>query len=278
MQTLPLLPALLPRAAALSALIGWNQVAADWRVFAEQGAVRVLEDGDPQALAASAAVLPYGPDVAWIAMVLVRPELRRRGLASGLMSWAIEELRARGTASLALDASPAGRLVYEKLGFRPLWGFTRWALPAALPAEPSVNVRPLRAEDWPALLALDAAAFGAPRAALLRSFAARAPAGALVVDGAQGLAGALLARDGLHGPQLGPLWAKDAATARALAAAGAAALPAAVLDVPDDGFGLPAWLAAHGAVHQRPFTRMVRGPAPAANRHLFAAVAGPEFG
>ncbi|MBX9699830.1 MAG: GNAT family N-acetyltransferase, partial [Acetobacteraceae bacterium] len=175
----PLAPDGLPRAAALSALIGWNQTAADWRLFARHGAVRALDDGDPRALAATAATLPFGESVAWISMVLVRPDRRREGLATALMGWAVESLRAAGLPSIALDATPAGREVYRRLGFRDLWGFARWALPEVLPPEPGVAVRPLGAADLPALLALDAAGFGATREALLRDFAARCPAAAL---------------------------------------------------------------------------------------------------
>ena len=35
----------LPRAAALSALVGWNQTEADWRHFLDFGDVRALDDG-----------------------------------------------------------------------------------------------------------------------------------------------------------------------------------------------------------------------------------------
>jgi GNAT superfamily N-acetyltransferase len=281
----PLAEGALPRAAALSALVGWNQTKADWRLFRGHGQVRALDDGHPRALAATAAALPYGPGVAWISMVLVRPDMRRRGLAMALVRWAVESLRAAALPSIALDATPAGREVYRRLGFRDLWGFGRWALPPSLPAGPGVAVRPLREGDWPALLALDAAAFGAPRAFLLRDFAARLPPAALVAEAPRGggLAGALLARDGVRGPQLGPLLADDAATARALLAAGLAALPPgggpAVIDLRDGALGLGDWLAAHGARVQRPFTRMALGDAdPPGDPARMAAVAGPEFG
>jgi GNAT superfamily N-acetyltransferase len=269
----------LPRAASLSALVGWNQTAADWALFLRHGTVCVLEDGDAAALAATAATLPYGRDVAWISMVLVRPDRRRQGLATALMRWAVESLREAGLPSIALDATPAGREVYGQLGFRDLWGFSRWALPAALPAEPDIRLRPLQETDWPAVLALDLAAFGAPREALLRDFAARLPAVALVAEGADGIAGALLGRDGVRGPQLGPLLAGDAPTARALLAAGVSVLgPGAVLDLHDGALGLADWLAGHGAAVQRPFTRMALGEDPPGDPARIIAVAGPEFG
>ncbi|WP_270939138.1 GNAT family N-acetyltransferase, partial [Falsiroseomonas oryzae] len=138
MQPRPLTEADLPRAAALSRLAGWNQAETDWRVFLQDGAVRALDDGDQDCLAATAAVLPFGPDLAWISMVLVRPDRRRQGLASELMRWAIARLD--GTRCVALDATPDGRAVYRRLGFADVFGFTRWRLPAA-PAAPAVAVR-----------------------------------------------------------------------------------------------------------------------------------------
>ena len=277
----PLPEADLPRAVALSALIGWNQTAADWRVFACHGAVRAVDDGDPRALAATAATLPHGAGVAWISMVLVRPDRRREGLATALMRWAVESLQAAAVPCIALDATPAGREVYRRLGFRDLWGFARWALPAALPAETDIAVRRVAAADWPALLTLDSAGFGAPREALLRGFAGRCPDAALVVDAPDGggIAGALLAREGARGPQLGPLHATDAAVARALLAAGLAARPGAVLDLREgDACGLGPWLARHGGRVQRPFTRMALGADPPGDPARILAVAGPEFG
>ncbi|MEO3474949.1 GNAT family N-acetyltransferase [Roseomonas sp. CAU 1739] len=261
----------LPRAAALSALIGWNQLPRDWSLFLREGAVRAIDDGQ-DALAATAAFIRYGGDLAWISMVLVRPDQRRRGHAKTLMRWAVDSLNGMGCA--ALDATPAGREVYRQLGFRDLWGFARWSLPEPLPAAP--GVRPLAEDDWPAVLALDAAAFGAPRAALLRDFAARLPQAAVMATDGSGFA---LARDGARGPQIGPVVAPDDATARALIAAARNALPgAAVIDLTDARHGLAGWLARHGGSAQRPFTRMALGADTPGEPMRFAAVAGPEFG
>ena len=112
---------------ALSRLVGWNQVARDWALFLAEGEGRALDDGR-DALAATAVVIRYGADLAWISMVLVRPDMRRQGHATALMRWAVEALA--GTRCAALDATPAGREVYRRLGFRDLWGFARWSVPA----------------------------------------------------------------------------------------------------------------------------------------------------
>jgi GNAT superfamily N-acetyltransferase len=264
----------LPRAAALSARIGWNQNARDWRVFLDQGAVRALDDGDAGCLAATAAVLPFGPRLAWISMVLVRPDRRREGLATALMQWASGTLAA--TPCIALDATPAGREVYRRLGFADCFGFARWSLPAALPGEAGLALRPLRPADWPTVLALDEAAFGASRAALLRDLAARMPEAAFVTADGRGF---VLAREGLRAPQIGPVVAPDAGSAIALITAARAALAApAVLDLADAASEVAAFLARHGGVMLRPFTRMARGHPPIAKAQQNFVFAGPEFG
>lgn len=271
----------LPRAAALSALIGWNQTPDDWSHFLNAGAVQVL-DGEGEALPATAGFIHYGRDVAWISMVLVRPDMRRRGLATDFMRWAVDSLA--NTRCAALDATPAGREVYRRLGFEDFFSFRRFALPDALPVDPAITIRPLREADWPAVLALDAAGFGPPRAFLLRDFARRVPQAALVAEDPSGITGFVLARDGVRSPQVGPVMTRDDATGRALIAAALAALPhgtespRAVIDVLDARTNIADWLRAHGAAEQRPFTRMARGVTPPGDEAACIAVAGPEFG
>ena len=264
----------LPRAAALSARIGWNQVEADWRFFLRAGAVRALDDGAADCLAATAAVLPFGPNLAWISMVLVRPDRRREGLATALMLWALEELAT--TRCVALDATPAGREVYRRLGFEDVFGFTRWSMPTAAPRPGAVVPRPIEDADWPALLALDAACFGAPRGPLLRDFARRLPHAAFTLPGRDGF---VLARDGLRAPQIGPVVAPDARAALALIGAARSALGlACVIDLADSAVVVAEAIAAQGATVLRPFTRMARGAVPGGLPEQNFVFAGPEFG
>ncbi len=268
MRLTPLAPEALPRALALSSLIGWNQTMADWRIFAEHGAVMALDDGQPE-LAATAATLQYGP-VAWISMVLVRPDLRRRGLARAGMEWAIGSLREAGAACIALDATPDGREVYRRLGFADTWGFTRWNIPP-LPRIP--GPRPMTEADIPAVLTLDAEAFGADRAWLLRGMRARHP-GFVLEEGGR-IVAAVLGRDGTRWNQAGPLWATTPHHAQALLAA---ALPGGGIADLRDGLPFLPWLEEELAAPMRPFTRMVLdGALPAGGRGCMA-VLGPEFG
>jgi GNAT superfamily N-acetyltransferase len=263
---------------ALSQAAHWNQNAADWRLMLDigRGWGITLDDGT---LAASTVVLPYG-GFAWVSMVLVLPQHRRKGYASRLLEVALAELKRRALTPI-LDATPAGREVYVQAGFRDTWGFRRLQLQEAAAAPgPAPGVRPLRASDWDALLALDAAAFGASRERLLRALAARLPQAALVAEEQGVLAGFLLGRDGREARQLGPLVARSSAAARALLAAALAAVRAPlVLDVVDREPGITAWLESLGFAFQRPFTRMVHGaPAAPGEAGLVFCPAGPELG
>ena len=266
---------------ALSKSANWNQNEADWRLMLEigRGWGITLADGT---LAASTLVLPYGA-FAWVSMVLVLPEQRRRGFATQLLRTALADLKAQGLTPV-LDATPAGREVYVQEGFRDTWGFRRFQLDEAIAApEPSTPVRALRAADWPALLALAAQAFGASREHLLRSLAGRLPAAALVAEDNGALAGFLIGRDGREARQLGPLVARSSAAARALLAAALARIaPPVYLDLVDREPGIAAWLESLGFRFQRPFTRMVHGtglrPVAPGDAALVFCPAGPELG
>ena len=263
----------------LSQSANWNQNEADWRVMLACGHGWGVTLAD-RTLAASTIVLPYGGKFAWVSMVLVLPEQRRRGFASQLLRTA---LHANSTARLTsiLDATPAGHEVYVQEGFRDTWGFRRFSLRSfskeiALDGE----IRPLEGNDWPAILAFDLRAFGASRERLLRNLAARLPEAALVAQHDGKLAGFLLGRDGREARQLGPLVAGDAQTANRLLNAGLARVGAPVyVDIADHAPALQSWAQAQGFEFQRPFTRMVHGAGGApGDKSLVYCPAGPELG
>jgi len=263
---------------ALSRSANWNQNEADWRLMLEIGHGWGVFAPDGR-LVASTVVLPYGARFAWVSMVLVLPEQRRKGYATRLLRVALDDLRRRRLTPI-LDATPAGREVYLQEGFRDTWGFSRLRSTSSAPGEAASGVRSLAAADWPSLLALDVPAFGASRERLLRALAARLPAVALVAERAGRIVGFLLGRDGREARQLGPLVAEDGKAARALfAAALGRVAPPLYVDIVDRAPELRQWLEARGFVFQRPFTRMVHGThsAPGDRRTLFL-VAGPELG
>ena len=255
----------------LSSLIGWNQSEADWRWMLEAGRVYGI-DADGK-LIATALTLPYGGRFAWISMVLVDPAQRGRGLATSLMQGAVADLEAEGLVPL-LDATPAGREVYRRIGFRDTWSMRRWRVPCGTATGAA---RQIEEADWPTVETLDRAAFGADRGDLLRHLAARLPVAARISD-----AGFCLGREGRTADQIGPVVAADEAAAIALIGAVLAALPpgrAAYIDLADRCGMVAGWLERLGAAIERPYTRMVHGRDTGFDDPgLLVAAAGPELG
>ncbi len=281
----PLTTSDLAGALRLSAAAHWNQNEADWRAMLALGqgwAIHARDDAGNQRLAASTVVLPYGA-FAWVSMVLVLPEFRRRGYATQLLRHALAQLAARGTAAV-LDATPAGHAVYLQEGFRDTWGFARYRRDghSGGTAEPPgrLATRPLRESDWPAIAALDAPAFGADRLPLLRTLAARLPAAARVIEQGGRVRGFGFGRDGREVSQIGPLLADDMATATSLLGDVLSTLPGPVfVDLLDSQKALLPWLRQQGFSFQRPFTRMVHGaPSAPGNASAIVLAAGPELG
>ncbi len=266
---------------ALSQSVNWNQNEADWRMMLELGLGYGLSLADGT-LAASTVALPYGAAFAWVSMVLVLPEHRRKGYGTQLLRCALDDLKLDNRAAI-LDATPAGHEVYAQEGFRDTWGFSRYALRSTPKGDEyvaDVKVRPLAESDWRQVLALDEPAFGASREQLLRALARRLPAAALVAEREGEVSGFLLGRDGRQAAQLGPLVARDVHAAKALLNAALAHVARPIyVDFVDREVDLRAWLEKRGFEFQRPFTRMVRGADRApGDASLVFCPAGPELG
>lgn len=264
---------------ALSRSANWNQNEADWRLMLGFGRGWGISTADG-ILAASTLALPYGRDFAWLAMVLVLPEQRRRGYASRLLRVALAEMQAQKRVAL-LDATPAGHEVYVQEGFRDYWSFKRFALKSGISVSRKNEIRELEAKDWEAVLSLDAVAFGGSRDVVLRNLAARQPKAALVAGRNGEIGGFVLAREGREAMQIGPLVARDELTARALfaAALGRVSVPV-YADIADHAAPLQGWALEQGFTIQRPFTRMAHGPGGYApgDASLVFCPAGPELG
>src|ERR1700759_4954234 len=95
----------IPSAMELSASANWNQTPKDWDRMMQLAPTgcRCIKDADK--IVATTTLLPYGTRLAWIGMVLTRPEYRRQGLAKRLMEDAIALAAQLGIRTLKLDAT-----------------------------------------------------------------------------------------------------------------------------------------------------------------------------
>ncbi|WFU68923.1 GNAT family N-acetyltransferase [Bradyrhizobium sp. CB2312] len=252
---------------ALSTEAHWNQTEEDWRIFLRDGIVFGIRDG--MRLVATAALLPYSGNNAWISMVLVSATHRRRGLATCLVDACLQTARKNGLTSW-LDATPDGAAVYGPLGFTPTLQLRRLKL-----VKPTQASAPSLSASTPeALCVRDRRVTGFDRTALLTAFAQRSGSRIVAANGC-----IALVRDGRTARHIGPLFADNAADALALVHAIASSEPRPLLiDAVASQAAFLEGLTASGWTIERPFQRMRFGPATSAGDEMPFAVAGPEFG
>ncbi len=284
----------LPFADSVRALAGWNQTVGDWERFLateSEGCFLAEWAGVP---AGTATTTVYGPDLAWVGMVLVHPDYRRRGIGQALLRHSIAYLRSRDVRCIKLDATPAGKLVYDGLGFRSEWTLARWAgRPSPTAAGPRVcdssfdtrhlapGLRPWQTQDLASVRSLDQAAFGVSRDNLLPTLARQSRL-ALVLETKPGrIDGLGFVRAGSQALYLGPVVANSAEAGLVLLKALLAGNPGKLTfwDIPDLNEPAIALAQSLGFAVQRPLTRMFLGEnvAPGDPSWQFA-LAGPEVG
>jgi GNAT superfamily N-acetyltransferase len=252
----------------LSTEAGWNQNEADWRFFLAQGIVFGVRAGTR--LVATAALLPYSAGNAWISMVLVTPNFRRRGIATKLVDVCLDVAKRRRLTTW-LDATPAGATVYGPLGFMPTLQLRRLRLEKSHGAKAT---QPLSAGSLDALATRDSRAMGFDRRTLLSEFAARS--GSRIVSDNRAMA---LVRDGRAARQIGPLLADHADQALGLVDAIVGSESGHwLIDVVHSQNEFLDGLVRAGWNIERPFQRMRFGRATVLPAQLPFAVAGPEFG
>lgn len=261
---------------------GWNQLEEDWSMLISYrdsvNLVAVLNER----VVGSVTALNYAGTVAWIGMMLVEKDYRGRGIGRALMLRAMEKLK--GSASIKLDATPAGRPLYLNLGFRDEYSLYRMSNPCASEIsreDPSIEPLQMHEADLPEVYALDQQVFGADRRELIGWLYERSPELARIIRIRDRLAGFSLGRPGKNFMQIGPLLASSEAHAKTLLGSAVNQLSgrAIVVDIPTRKAGMVQWLEGCGFQIQRPFERMYlhANPHPGLIDSLYL-IAGPELG
>jgi len=275
----------IPSAMELTVAARWNQTPEDWNLIlglTPHGCRCIEAAGE---VVATTTLLAYGTVLAWVGMVLTRPQYRRQGLATRLMEDAIANAERDGICTLKLDATDEGRPLYESLGFIVEGAVERWGRDkiASVSNDETLNEELLSQEyQWGRtipthLFALDEEAFGVSREQILNELSAS--------GGNTSANGYVLSRSGRLARSIGPCIATSEDEARRLIATHLDTRNSATGD-PEDWYWdlLPANAAAvkcareFGFTRRRTLWRMRRGKPISNNDAMVFATAGFELG
>jgi GNAT superfamily N-acetyltransferase len=194
----------IPAALALSSFAGWNQTADDWRLLLQPGVGECLAIDCDGRLVATTTLVCYGPELAWLGMVLTHPGFRKRGLARRLVEAALGIAEKKRIGTVKLDATELGLPLYHSFGFREQQTIMRWSGTGGV-ASNIDRVIPLATLPFE----LDRQAFGADRKAILERLAG----GGATLIAEDGFA---MLRPGARASHFGPCIARSAESARRL--------------------------------------------------------------
>jgi GNAT superfamily N-acetyltransferase len=231
----------------------WQPERRKWALLFEVGEVYGIRDPDG-GLAGSVTLTRYGSELAIVSMMLIASRFGRRGLGRRLMTHVLVQA---GEATVFLYATPLGRPLYERLGFRAIGEVTTSV--GRFTGAPAAGTRPADERDRDAILALDAAATGVDRTELLsRYFRLAVQLRVLERDGA--VCGFAAAAPNVDNVVVGPLVAPDADAARTLIADVASTIDAPVrLDLDHRHDGLREWAQERGVAPHVDTSLMVHG-------------------
>jgi GNAT superfamily N-acetyltransferase len=255
---------------------GWNQLDNDWKLFLDltPGGSRVAIDENGKVVG-TAATIDYEDHFSWIGMVLVDPEKKRQGIGTQLLREALKILEKQQTAKL--DATPAGREVYLKLGFVDEYSLSRMVLKEKIKL-PLSDAAETKMEDLTVILREDENVFGASREELLRRIYKDNPELSFIIKNGAHIAYSF-GRKGYNFTQIGPVVADNDAVAQRLVSAALNKLSGSVVIDVMDNSPFQQWLTQLGFTEQRKLVRMYRGTNayPGIPEKQFA-ILGPEFG
>jgi GNAT superfamily N-acetyltransferase len=264
----------LAAATELSAAAGWNQTSEDWLMLMTLDPHNCLAIEADGRLVATTTLLCYSQRFAWIGMVLTSANYRGRGFARRLLTAAVDRADSLGIETVKLDATDAGKPIYERLGFKTEQPVERWSRPAS---SQSRHLEPHRSSHFhmlsPHLLELDCEAFGADRSNILQTLAKRS----MLHSSSEAF---LFARPGRTTQYLGPCVSDGPGDAREIIlemtnASADTHWSWDLLPANKDAVALASEL---GFRRQRCLTRMARGKRLRGREDMVFAIAGFELG
>lgn len=259
---------------------GWNQSNTDWRRFLSFNPTGCFVASVEDRIVGTVCTIAY-ETFGWVAMVLVDESFRRQGIGRRMLQAGIEHLESRGL-TVKLDATPAGKLLYDTLGFHDEYNAARYETRSAIaPAVSLQSCVSLPLDDLDRLDEYDRVIFGNSRQAVLRSYLANFPHYCFCLKKGQEIEGYIMAREGMNAFHIGPWVSNDPDCARALFSACLQQRnPERIfVDILEPNPHAQAILQECGFQLQRPFIRMYKGvnSRPGRPEYVFG-MSGPELG
>ena len=193
----------------LALLEGWNQTRSDWLRLLKHEPNGCFGAYSDSRLVGTVTTAVYGAELAWLGMMLVERDYRGNGIGRRLMLSALEYTKAEGVETVKLDATPAGRTLYEAMGFISETGIERWERSGAAS---KVVANSIAFEDAIVndICKIDRLVFGADRATMLESLLQEGSAQPLIVRNLrEGTCGYAIVRPGSRAMYVGPIISLD---------------------------------------------------------------------
>jgi len=266
----------------LSNAESWNQTEKDWNLLIESPQNVCLVAEYNKKIIGTTTAMNYANQIAWIGMVLVAKESRGQGVSKLLLTNILKKLES--FASIKLDATPAGKQVYQKFDFKDEYQVTRVVTGSMknLSFEDDTTLtESIRLKDIEEIIALDEHVFGTNRAQLIESLIRQYPHKAWMLKRNNSIAGFALGRAGNKYHQVGPVFGSTINDIKMLIGKALKGLinQPVVMDVLSEKEDLMSWLTSIGFTMQRYFIRMYK------KENLFPGIVnkqylicGPEFG
>jgi GNAT superfamily N-acetyltransferase len=270
----------IPFGMELKNIAKWNQTEADWKrflLYEPDGCFIAVYNGES---AGTVTTINYEKRFGWIGMVLVHPQNRRKGIGTALLRKAIDYLKSISVETIKLDATPEGKMVYLRLGFKEEYNLDRiQGIGAVTDCD---ELPPIGINDLQDVISFDTGVFGAKRGKVIENLLRENPDKNFIAKNHKGhVEGYIMARKGLNAYQIGPWVSTSASVAEELFALMLKRLSGEkiFLDVPhvnENGLKI---IEKHRFTIQRGFTRMFLGSnAYPGESSLVYATSGAEKG
>jgi ribosomal protein S18 acetylase RimI-like enzyme len=272
----------LDEAMELKSAEGWNQTRSDWELILINNPALCLVAIAEDRVVATVTAFSYKGIFAWIGMMLVDRQFRRKGISNKLMLEIIKRLGKKQT--IRLDATPAGQMVYERLGFVKEYSLFRWVRQPGVPEKAramAAKVLQINHKDLQDLIIWDKVVFGAERKEVLSYLYTNYSQGAFCVKTGDKINGFVFCREGSKSMHIGPLITSEDIIAKTLINHMLCKFSDRnlLLDLGEQHSAMHNWLEENGFQRQRELIRMFIPPN--SNRGIpenYYLISGPELG